>query len=135
MINKLRRNPKYLEVLGDGEQRKSYLHVSDAIDATIRSFNYLQNCDRKVLIYNVSNKDSISVKEIVNIILEEMNLEDVECVFKPATNDGRGWLGDVKTMLLDIAKISREVGWEPKLSSKEAVRLTVKQILNYGVIT
>jgi len=129
LINKLREDPTRLEILGDGNQRKSYLHVSDAIEATIRAFEHLQECNDEILVYNVSNRDSVSVREIADVIVEEMGLDRVEYVFKPATGNGRGWLGDVKMMQLDITKIIKEVGWQPLYSSKEVVRQATIELL------
>ena len=40
---------------------------------------------------------------------------------------GRGWVGDVKNMLLDVTKLKAK-GWKPKYTSKEAVRQTMKWI-------
>lgn len=45
----------------------------------------------------------VSVKEIADVVVEEMGLKNVEYVYRPS-EDGRGWPGDVKTMLLDISK-------------------------------
>mgnify|MGYP000524702472 CR=1 FL=1 len=81
-----------------------------------------------MIFYNVGNEDWITVKEIADIIVEEMNLREVEYVFRPATPDGRGWPGDVKFMLLDIGKL-KGTGWKPKWNSREAVRRTVRQLL------
>jgi len=44
--------------------------------------------------------------------------------FEFVRDDGRGWRGDVKTMLLSADKFLN-FGWKPSLSSKEAVRLAV----------
>jgi len=60
-----------------------------------------------------------------------MGLSDVEYQFSPATADGRGWLGDVKFMLLDISKL-KSTGWKPTMNSEQAVKNTVKLFLkNY----
>ena len=40
---------------------------------------------------------------------------------------GRGWVGDVKNMLLDVTKLKAK-GWKPKYNSKEAVRQTARWI-------
>ena len=80
-------------------------------------------------IYNIGSEDQINVKEIADIIVKEMNLKNVEYTFRPATRDGRGWLGDVKIMLLDITKIKEKTGWKPKLNSKEAVKKTTREVL------
>jgi len=130
-INKLKRNSKTLEILGDGKQRKSYMHVNDAVDATIHLYKNFKSSNSYHEVYNVGNEDWITVKDIADIIVEEMGLSDVEYQFLPATADGRGWLGDVKFMLLDISKL-KSTGWKPTMNSEQAVKNTVKLFLkNY----
>jgi len=129
-INKLRKNPEVLEVLGDGMQKKSYLYIDDTIKAmemTIDLFN--EDVEGLEKVYNLGNEDWITVKEIAEIVIKEMNLGDTKIIYKPYTSDGRGWPGDVKFMLLDIEKIKKELGWRPEKSSREAVAATVKDLL------
>ena len=57
-----------------------------------------------------------------------MKLRDVKFVFTGGVEGGRGWLGDVKIMLLSIDKLMK-TGWKPKYNSEQAVRLAVKAIL------
>jgi len=125
---KLSKNPKKLEILGDGSQRKSYLYIDDTIEATMRAVEYFTNTNLVEEVFNIGNVDWVSVKEIADIVVNVLGLEDVEYVFKPGTSDGRGWPGDVKLMLLDIAKIRRATGWSPTHSSREAVRLTAEAL-------
>lgn len=127
-ISKLRKNPEKLEILGDGTQKKSYLHVKDLIDGMHVALEHLRKSNTKYEVYNIGNVDWISVKEIADLVVEEMGLSNVEYVFKPATHDGRGWLGDVKFMLLDVRKLMG-LGWRPKLSSREALREAIRWIL------
>ena len=122
-LMKLRKNPKKLEVLGDGAQRKSYLHISDAIEATLLITNKLKE---KFETYNVGNEDWITVKEIAEIVSSVLGLKP-KIVFIGGTPDGRGWPGDVKFMLLSIDKV-KKLGWKPKYSSREAVRLTAESL-------
>jgi UDP-glucose 4-epimerase len=130
-INKLKRNSKTLEILGDGKQRKSYMHVNDAVDATIHLYKNFKSSNSYHEVYNVGNEDWITVKDIADIIVKEMGLSNVEYQFSPATADGRGWLGDVKFMLLDISKL-KSTGWKPTMNSEQAVKNTVKLFLkNY----
>jgi UDP-glucose 4-epimerase len=58
---------------------------------------------------------------------EEMGLQHVKFVFTGGVNGGRGWLGDVKIMLLSLDKLMK-TGWTPKYNSEQAVRLAVKAI-------
>jgi|Deesub1362B_J571_1020462.scaffolds.fasta_scaffold00003_128 UDP-glucose 4-epimerase len=127
-INKLRKNPKKLHVLGDGSQRKSYLHINDAIDATLHLFKVFKDSGNEYDIYNIGNEDWISVKEIADIIVEEMDLRNVKYIFKSETLNGRGWKGDVKFMLLDISKL-KSTGWKPNWNSYETIRKAVREAL------
>ncbi|MEM3897569.1 MAG: NAD-dependent epimerase/dehydratase family protein [Nitrososphaerota archaeon] len=122
-IRKLRSNPRRLEILGDGEQTKSYLLVDDCVDAIMRAF---ERTDRGVEIYNVGSEDAINVKTIAGIVIEELGLRDVEITYTGGV-EGRGWRGDVRKMLLDISKI-KSLGWRPRHNSAESVRLAAKAL-------
>lgn len=123
-INKLRKTPERLEILGDGTQKKSYLYISDAVDATMFLLDKIKGFYD---VYNIGNEDWITVKEIAEIVARTMNLNP-KFVFTGGTKDGRGWPGDVKFMLLSIEKI-KELGWKPKYTSREAVELTTKALI------
>jgi len=122
-LMKLKRNPKVLEVLGDGFQKKSYLYISDAIEATLLVADKLTE---KFETYNVGNEDWITVAEIAKIVSKAAGVKP-KIVFTGGTPDGRGWLGDVKYMLLSIEKI-KKLGWKPKHTSREAIELTAKAL-------
>ena len=61
--------------------------------------------------------------------MEESHVSDTTFDFVQKLEDGRGWNGDVKEMLLDIGKL-RALGWSPKYGSAEAVRVTVRSLLS-----
>jgi UDP-glucose 4-epimerase len=125
-VHKLRKNPRRLEILGDGAQIKSYLHVGDCIEAMLLG---LEKAQDKVAIYNVGSEDQLDVKSIARIVIEEMGLKNVKFRFKGGIEGGGGWIGDVKNMFLDVGKL-KQLGWKPKYRSAEAVRLTAKSILS-----
>ncbi len=127
-ILKLKKNPRELEILGDGTQRKSYIYITDAVEGTLFVFEKFMQSGKEYDIYNIGNSDWITVKEIADIVVKEMGLSSVKYVYKPMTSDGRGWPGDVKIMLLDISK-AKSLGWEPRLSSGNAVRLTARALI------
>ena len=83
--------------------------------------------EKKVDIYNVGAVDQVEVKKIAEVVAEEMGLRDVNFVFTGGIDGGRGWLGDVKIMLLSIDKLMK-IGWKPKYKSEQAVRLAVNTI-------
>jgi UDP-glucose 4-epimerase len=121
-VQKLMSNPKELEILGDGKQRKSYLHVSDGVRGI---FSAIQNVKDLKNILNLGHVEYMNVKDVANIICQEMGLRNVVYRF---TGGPRGWLGDSPFVLLDIAKI-REAGFQPQISIEEGVRRTVRYLL------
>jgi UDP-glucose 4-epimerase len=124
-VRKLRENPEELEILGDGTQRKSYLYVDDCVEALLLG---LDKADGRAEVFNVGSEDQVDVLTIARIVSEEMGLENVNFRVTGGVDGGRGWVGDVKKMLLDVSKI-KGLGWKPKLDSAGAVRLTLKEML------
>ncbi|EGQ43978.1 MAG: NAD dependent epimerase/dehydratase family protein [Candidatus Nanosalina sp. J07AB43] len=118
-IHKLKDNPEELVILGNGKQRKSYLHVSDTVSGILSAWK----SDRTV--FNIGSKDSIDVDGIAEIVADEMNLNP-EYKY---TGGEKGWDGDVPEMRLSIEKL-KQTGWEPEHDSASSVRRTVREILD-----
>lgn len=125
-IMKLSKNPEELEILGNGEQNKSYIYIDDCISAM---FFAVENSDEPVNIFNIGSEDQIKVRRIAEIVSEEMGLNP-EFKF---TGGDRGWKGDVPVMLLSIERL-KKLGWRPRYSSEEAVRKTVRDLLDEGIV-
>lgn len=125
-INHLRENPRELRILGDGHQTKPYIFVSDLIEAIVK----FRNVSHGVSIYNLGVEDATAVTRIAEIIVEEMGLSDVRFSY---TGGEGGWKGDVPKFQYDLSKI-HAAGWRAKLTSDEAVRRTVREYLQEGVI-
>ncbi|MCL2153222.1 MAG: NAD-dependent epimerase/dehydratase family protein [Oscillospiraceae bacterium] len=119
-IAKLRNNPDELEILGDGNQEKPYIFVSDLIEAMLM-MSYKECVD----IFNVGVKTSTTVKRIADIVCEEMGLGRVKYRFTGGTS---GWLGDVPKFQYDLSKIHAN-GWMAKHASDEAVRLAARSAI------
>jgi UDP-glucose 4-epimerase len=113
-IYKLKANPKALEILGDGQQRKSYIYVSDCIDGIFFAVN---NSNEMANIFNIGSNDTINSTQIGELIVKEMGLHDVTFTY---TGGNRGWKGDVPKMLLSIDKLQK-LGWNPSHNSKSSV--------------
>lgn len=128
LIKKLRANAKLLEVLGDGTQKKSYVHISDCVEATLFATQRFLPSKDKIEVYNLSSRDQVSVRRIAEIVIEEMGLHDVALRFTGGTDGGRGWLGDVKVMHLSIERLEK-LGWSPKSNSEQAVQLAAQELL------
>jgi len=121
-IGKLRDDPGTLEILGDGRQEKSYLHVAECIDAMC---HVVENADGPFNVYNLGTRTTTSVTTIADIVADEMGLEpDYEF-----TGGDRGWVGDVPRMRLSVEKLAA-LGWEPDQSSDDAVRQATRELLD-----
>lgn len=123
-IRKLKANPQKLEILGDGSQSKSYIHVEDLIDAI---HFVVENSHDLFNYYNVATDDYINVKMIAEIVIEEMGLKNVSLLFG---SEKKGWKGDVPVVRFNLEKI-HNLGWFAKINSKEAIRRTVSEMLSY----
>jgi UDP-glucose 4-epimerase len=118
---KLEANPAELEILGDGTQTKSYLHLSDCISGTLLA---AEKTASGVEAYNLGSEDKLNVKTIADIVSGEMGLANVKYKF----TGKQAWVGDIKMMLLSVEKI-KKLGWRPKLNSEQAVRKAVREML------
>ncbi len=121
-VNKLRKNPNELEILGDGRQQKSYLLVDDCVNSILYA---IEHSDEQVNIFNLGSTDHVTVTRIGELIVEELGLSDVKFNF---TGGARGWTGDVPKMLLDTNKI-QTLGWKSALNSEGALRQAIKDYL------
>jgi len=115
--HKLRENPKELEILGNGNQKKSYLHVNDAVDATLLATQKTRKCD----VFNVGSEEMITVRKISRLVVLMLDLKDVRYKY---TGGKTGWPGDVPIMLLSIEKLKSQ-GWKPKFTIKQSIFDTV----------
>ena len=111
-------HPEYLNVLGDGTQRKSYLYVQDCVDAMLHVLSL--KSETKVNIYNLGTNEYVQVNESVRFIIDHLNLNP-EIRY---SGGNKGWIGDNPFIFLDTAKI-RNTGWNAKLTIKQGVISTL----------
>lgn len=123
---KLRRDPSCLEILGDGMQQKSYLYISDCVQASLLAGD---SDGKGMSAFNVSTAESITVKEIAATMIDELGLSGVSLEY---TGGSKGWVGDVTRTLADTSDI-RSLGWKPKYTTLEGVRLYTRWLMaRYG---
>ncbi len=120
-IHKLRADPTELEILGDGRQEKSYMHIENCVDAMR---HVVETTEEPLNTYNLGTRTTTSVRRIADIVADEMGI-DPEYAF---TGGERGWVGDVPRMRLSIEKLAA-TGWTPETSSDDAVRRATTELL------
>lgn len=123
-VRRLLRTPDHLEIMGDGTQSKSYIHVHDVVDAVLLAA--ARNTER-FNVYNVATGDYITVREIADLALECVGLSPDQTEFAYSGGD-RGWKGDVPVVRLDTSRI-RALGWTNTMSSREALRESMLAML------
>jgi UDP-glucose 4-epimerase len=125
-IRKLGEDSSKLEILGAAPgTRKSYVHVSDCVSAMVLAASHVrEGAD----IYNIGSEDWLDVKGIADIVTREMGLDGVRYDWTGGVMGGRGWIGDVKLMLLSVERL-KALGWKPTMGSAAAIERAVREIL------
>jgi UDP-glucose 4-epimerase len=127
-VKSLRKSPHHLRILGDGQQRKSYLHINDCIDALIQialNMRTAKDTRRQFEIYHLGVPDYCRVKQSAEWICSEL---EVTPAFEFAGGE-RGWVGDNPFVFLDVSK-AINTGWTPKNSIEQSVRETARWLSN-----
>ena len=120
--HKLIKNPRELEILGDGKQIKDYLSVKDCVDGVMLGY---ERSSSPVNIFNLGLRERTSVDEVADIVIDVMGLKEVA---RKYTGGPRGWKGDNPVVQLSVERI-RRLGWRPVTSPKEAIRATAEWTL------
>jgi UDP-glucose 4-epimerase len=123
-IRRLKSDPTRLRILGDGTQKKSYIHVDDVL-AAIRVAD--SGTTKKYEVFNVATEDYITVREIADLAVRVSGLEPGEVRYE-FTGGDRGWKGDVPIVRFDCSKI-KGLGWKAKRTSAEAITDAMKAML------
>ena len=109
-------NSSKLKILGDGTQSKSYIHVSDVVNAVLLA---AERSVGRFAAYNVATGDYITVTEIAQLAVECAGLDPGQVEFQ-YTGGNRGWKGDVPIVRLNTDRI-RALGWKCSAGSREAL--------------
>lgn len=115
-LKQLLDHPDHLHVLGNGQQRKSYLYIQDCIDAILLAVGK----PAKLQIFNLGTDEYCQVNDSIRWMTEHLGLQP-----KLTYSGGdRGWIGDNPFIFLDCKRM-RSLGWAPKLGIREAVLKTL----------
>jgi len=120
-VRRLKAAPGKLDVLGDGTQRKSYLHVAELLEAML----YIRAKARERLsYYNIGPADDgATVRFIAEAVVERVS-PGARISYGSAA---KGWVGDVPRFTYSVAKLA-ELGWRARLRSEGAVRRAVDEV-------
>jgi UDP-glucose 4-epimerase len=124
-INRLRKDKTSLHILGNGEQSKSYVHVSDIVKGVLLASEKVES---RFDVFNISTPDYITVNEISDIALEELKIDKSQIHMTYSGGD-RGWRADVPIVRINADKISK-IGWTHSYNSREAIRESIREMIS-----
>ncbi len=116
----LYQHPDRLTVLGDGDVRRTYLDVGDAVDAMLLA---LEKSTTAAEIFNVASLTPCRLTESIAWIADEKKLQPAIEYMGP----GPLWLGSYPALVLDCTKL-QQLGWQPQLGPEAAVRRSVRYL-------
>jgi len=119
IVNKMLRNPSHLELLGDGEQVRDYLHVEDAARALLLAATRGSAGEA----YNVGSGVPVRIRDLAERIVSLMGLEGVSIVCTQ-----HSWSGDVKAWIADVSKLAG-LGFRPEVRWEDGLRDTVRALM------
>lgn len=123
-ISRMKIEAECLNVKGDGTQKKAYLHVSDLVSAMMLLSDQAINSNLRLTLTNIGPiDDGVTVRWIAERVVERIN-PHAKIIFG---RGNRGWVGDVPKFRYSTELI-RSYGWNPSLSSEEAIILAIDQI-------
>ncbi|QRR01982.1 UDP-glucuronic acid decarboxylase family protein [Dyadobacter sandarakinus] len=107
-----------ITVFGDGSQTRSFCYVDDLVEGIYRLL-----MSDYTLPVNIGNPGEITIGEFAEEIIR-LTGTDQKVVYKPLPQD------DPKQRQPDITKAKEILGWEPKVSREEGLRITYDYFRN-----
>ena len=120
-VKQLKKKSDTLYVLGDGNQKKSYLNIFDCINAIYKSMDYF---NEKINIINLGTNECLTVKESIKVICKTLKVSP-KLIF---AGGKRGWIGDNPLIFLNTKKV-KKTGWKPKNTIKKSIEITTNYLL------
>ena len=114
-INKLSKSKLNLEVLGNDEQVRDYAYISDTVEAF---YNVMLSSNHGE-VYNISGGNPINLKYLIS------SISDILEINPQITYTGKSWPGDLQVLHANISKIKNDIGFAPKVSIAEGLKISV----------
>lgn len=103
-----------LTVYGDGKKSRDFTHVTDAVDATVKSMKKGEGA------YNIGGGTRVTVNELAEKIIELVGSGTIKYINDQA--------GDVTHTESDTKKAQKELGWKPQVGFDEGLSQTIEWV-------
>ncbi len=131
-VGRLLKSSVSLKVLGNGTQKKSYLHVTDCIAGMKFAWQHCASANKGEFFecFNLASQGVSNVRFLATAVVEEFaKQQKLSMIPRLEFGEGdRGWVGDVPFTWLDGKRLE-SLGWKARLESDDAVREAIKQII------
>ena len=108
------KNNNEINIFEDGQESRDFVYIQDAVDATILG---IEKDEANYNVYNVGSGKRTTVLEVMESLSKGYNTD------AQYTISGNFRLGDIRDNYADLAKISKDLGFEPKISFEEGIHL------------
>jgi UDP-glucose 4-epimerase len=116
-LDKLKKNPGKLEIIGTGQQARDLVNVADIVEALV-----LASDDKAVSkTYNLGFGETTKIIDLAKMMLTILNLQSKTFV----STTGQSWQGDINTIWFNITKAKTELRWTPKIRLEDHLRTLI----------
>lgn len=102
-----------MEIWGDGENVRDFIYIDDLVEATLRLIKLPQDSAT----YNLGSGLGYSINQVKGVV-EAVCAREVKTIYRPA----RGI--DVRSVVLDNARLQARLGWQPGVGLAQGVGRT-----------
>jgi nucleoside-diphosphate-sugar epimerase len=78
-------------------------------------------------VYNVGLGATVTVKQLADVMIELLGLESMT---ETTCTGGQAWKGDLKINYANISKAKKDLGWQPRVSLVDGLRIMIKETLS-----
>jgi len=110
---------KKLQLHGGGTSKRSFIHMRDVSDATLRIMKQASPGE----IFHIATNDSITIRNLVELICDLMGVR-----FEDHVDVAKERLGKDSAYLLDSSKVRNTLGWQDQVSLKEGIATVLQWI-------
>ena len=111
---------KKIEIWGDGNVIRDYVHIDDVADAFIAALAY----EGDKSIFNIGSGIGVSLNELIDLI-------NLHRGFKLAVTYKDSRVFDLQKNILDISLAKSELNWIPKIDISSGICLTLEELLTF----
>jgi dTDP-L-rhamnose 4-epimerase len=118
------RNHLPINIFEDGKESRDFIFIDDVVDATIAGIEQTANTN---VVYNAGSGVPVSVLEVANELMKNYNIQ------VPVTVSGNYRIGDIRHNYADLNQIKTGLGFTPKYTFSEGLKLFCNWVLKQPV--